>query len=205
MASRYAPLVEAAVVLGVTFVLAIGLSLPTLWLLIPLIVLTVARRPYRAYGFTWQHAGGWRLHVAVIAAVLVPYVIGHYAWARWWLGQSFDFQLRSGLLGLALEQVLIVGLPEESFFRGYLQTQGDMVWKRPYRLLGARWGLGLPVAAFFFALCHVPHGGVERMITFFPGLFYGWLRARTGTVLVPVLYHAASNVLMRVMLDSLHA
>jgi membrane protease YdiL (CAAX protease family) len=41
------------------------------------------------------------------------------------------------------------------------------------------------------------------MIVFFPGLLYGWLRARTDTIIVPTLYHAASNILMKVMIASL--
>ena len=46
-------------------------------------------------------------------------------------------------------------------------------------------------------------GGPARLIVFFPGVLYGWLRARTDTIVVPTLYHAASNVLMQIMLASL--
>jgi len=59
------------------------------------------------------------------------------------------------------------------------------------------------VAAALFAACHVIYGGPVRLIVFFPGLLYGWLRARTGTILVPTFYHAGSNLLMQVMLASL--
>ena len=45
---------------------------------------------------------------------------------------------------------------------------------------------------------------VNFVIVFFPGVLYGWLRARTGTIAIPTLYHAASNLLMEVMLESLH-
>jgi len=45
----------------------------------------------------------------------------------------------------------------------------------------------------------VVHGGWSRLLVFFPGLLYGWLRARSGTVLVPTVYHALSNLLLQVL------
>jgi membrane protease YdiL (CAAX protease family) len=200
---RYIPVAEALLVLAVTFALAVGLRLPTLWFFVPLVVITLAKRPYRRYGLSWRGWGSPALHLGVVAGVFVPYVIGHYLWAQWWQGATFELRLPPRFLASVADQILIVGLPEEFFFRGYLQTQCDLVWRRPYRLLGARWGIGLPIAALLFALCHVPSGGPARLVVFFPGLLYGWLRARSGTVLVPALYHAGSNLLMNVMLESL--
>jgi hypothetical protein len=130
-------------------------------------------------------------------------VLGHYLFAHWWLGAGFHFRLPPEFVETALDQVVIVALPEEFFFRGYMQTECDRVWGKPYRLWGASWGIGLPVTALVFAACHMFNGGPARLIVFFPGVLYGWLRARTDTIVVPTLYHAASNVLMQIMLASL--
>jgi uncharacterized protein len=200
---RYAPIAEAMALLVITFPLAVGLHLPTLWLLAPLVLITLAKRPYATYGLGLDRPGSIGFHVAVILTVFVPYVIGHYALAHWWYGGAFHFRLPPEFLWSIPEQVLIVALPEEFFFRGYVQTQYDAVCATPYQLLGARWGAGLPIAAALFALCHIVYGGAARLVVFFPGLFYGWLRARTGTMAVPTLYHAASNLLMQIMLASL--
>ena len=35
-----------------------------------------------------------------------------------------------------------------------------------------------------------------RLGTFFPGLFFGWLRQRTGSIAAPVVAHALSNLFM---------
>ena len=35
-----------------------------------------------------------------------------------------------------------------------------------------------------------------RLATFFPGLLFGWLRARTGGVAAPAVAHALSNLLV---------
>lgn len=186
-----------------TLIISTGLENPTLWFLIPLVVITVARRPYEEYGLTLRNPGSLLFHLVVSLAVFLPYVFGHYLWGYWTAGAFFDLRIPPNLAGQILDQTLIVALPEEFFFRGYLQTQFDKTLGRPYKLLRADVGLGLPMAAAMFALCHVPFGGPARMIVFFPGLLYGWLRARTDTIVVPTLYHAASNVLMKVMITSL--
>lgn len=200
---RYAPITEGLALLALTFPLAVGFHLPTLWFLTPLVLITFANRAYAAYGLSLRHAGSFRFHAAVIAAVFVPYAVGHYLWAHWWLGAGFDFRLPPQFLEAAIDQLLIIGLPEEFFFRGYLQTQFDRVWGRPYHFAGAQFGVGLALAALLFAFCHIAHGGPLRLIVFFPGLLYGWLRARTETIAVPALYHAGSNQLMQIMLASL--
>ncbi len=202
---RSAPIVEGLAALLLTLPLAIGLHLPELWFLVPFAVVTVTKRPYAAYGLSWQRPGSLGFHAAVAGGVFVPYAIGHYAYAHWWYGASFSLRLPVGFLSSAWDQLLAVALPEEFFFRGYLQTQFDRVLGKPYRLLGAQCGIGLPLAAVLFAACHTLYGGPVRLIVVFPGLWYGWLRARTDTIAVPTLYHAASNLLMQVMLSSLTA
>jgi membrane protease YdiL (CAAX protease family) len=200
---RYRPIIEALALLAVTLPLAVALRIPTLWLLTPLLVITYDNRSYAVYGLSLRHPGSAGFHAVVMAAVFLPYALGHYAFARWWYGATFQLRLPPGFWALMVEQVLVIALPEEFFFRGYLQTQCDQVWGKPNRLFGARWGIGLPVAAALFAACHVLYGGPARLIVFFPGVLYGWLRARTESILVPTLYHAGSNLLMQIMLASL--
>jgi len=204
-ARRYRPILEALALLAVTFPLAVWLRLPTLWLLMPLLLITVTKRAYEAYGLTLENPGRVGFHLAVITAVFVPYAVGHYALWHWWFGATFHLRLPPQLIPSALDQIFIVALPEEFFFRGYLQTQCDHVWGTPYRLMGAACGVGLPFTAGVFAFCHVLYGGPVRLVVFFPALLYGWLRARSTTIAVPVLYHAGSNLLMQIMLTSLAA
>ncbi len=201
--STYAPLLEALAVLALTLPLALGLHLPTLWFLVPVVVIVATRRRSEPYGLTLTNPGSARLHVAMWLIVFLPYLAGHYLWGVWWQGASFELRWPPQLWRVAIDQVLIVALPEEMFFRGYLQTQFDKTFAKPFRLFGANYGWGLPLAAALFAVCHVFNGGPARLIVFFPGLWYGWLRTRTDTIAVPALYHAASNVLMQIMLSSL--
>jgi membrane protease YdiL (CAAX protease family) len=200
---RYRPIAEALALLVGTLPLAVALHLPTLWFLTPFALVTLARRPYATYGLTLKRPGSVRFHAGVIVAVFVPYMVGHYLLAHWWSGLDFHFRLPTVFLASAIDQLLLIALPEEFFFRGYLQTEFDRACGRPFEFLGAKWGLGLPIAAALFAACHLWYGGPARLIVFFPGLLYGWLRARTDTILVPTFYHAGSNLLMQIMLASL--
>jgi len=197
------PAVEGLLILAVTFPLAVSLRVPTLWFVAPLALITLTQRPYADYGLSVATPGGLRFHVAVVLGVFVPYALGHYAIAHWWWGADFRFRLPAQFAIAVFDQLLIIGLSEEVFFRGYLQTQFDRVWGRPYRCLGAHWGVGLPLAAALFAVCHMWSGGPARLIVLFPGLLYGWLRARSDTILVPAAYHGVSNLVMQVMLESL--
>jgi hypothetical protein len=37
-------------------------------------------------------------------------------------------------------------------------------------------------------------GDVSRLAVFFPGLLFGWLLARTGALIAPMLFHGLCNV-----------
>jgi hypothetical protein len=93
----------------------------------------------------------------------------------------------------------LVALPEEWFFRGYLQTRLDQRLGTRWRVLGVDIGPGLLWSALLFALLHpilIP--GVHRLLVFFPALLFGWLRARTGNIGASVVVHAACNLLQTV-------
>ncbi|MEZ4266403.1 MAG: MrtP family glutamic-type intramembrane protease [Myxococcota bacterium] len=94
----------------------------------------------------------------------------------------------------------LVALPEEWFFRGYLQARLDQRFGTPWRLAGARLGWGFILASLAFAVLHpilIP--GAHRLLVFFPGLLFGWLRARTGNIGAAVVVHAASNLLLAII------
>ncbi len=96
---------------------------------------------------------------------------------------------------LALVQLLVVALPEEMFYRGWMQT----AWARaaPGRgvtVFGARLGAGFLWTQALFAAGHLVVLQPWRLGTFFPGLLFGWLRERTGNVAAPVVLHVLSNL-----------
>lgn len=165
----------------------------------------------------------WKsLLVVLIAAAIVfpPYVVGFHLWVTNISGGSFKgfgapfggpggpgasgasggpvgLQSIWWLLNLIFVQVLAVALPEEVFYRGWIQTRLALVFRRRINVFGTPFGLHIVVASALFALSHlvlVP--APFRLAVFFPGLLFGLLREKTGSVVAPVILHAASNILL---------
>ena len=119
--------------------------------------------------------------------------VGLYAVTMWWYtdGRSLP---SPWLLGTVfIHQCLIVALPEELFFRGYIQGTLDHASPRRPRV-------SLVLAALLFALAHgVADGDPTRLITFAPGLLFGYLRFLTGRIWTPVIIHALANTAHHVL------
>jgi hypothetical protein len=102
---------------------------------------------------------------------------------------------------LALLQLVVVAIPEELFFRGYLMERLERVWPPTRNLFGAKVGWALIVSSALFAIGHVAViPNPQRLAVFFPALLFGWMRARTGSIAAGALYHALCNILA----DTLH-
>jgi membrane protease YdiL (CAAX protease family) len=105
-------------------------------------------------------------------------------------------------LALAVE-VFAIALPEEVFHRGYLMSALEERWPPGRRILGAPLGLAAVVASLAFAVGHlVGMAEAARLATFFPALLFSWLWRRSGSLWAPALFHAASNLLMAVLIAS---
>jgi uncharacterized protein len=125
-----------------------------------------------------------------LAAALAPYTLP--ATPRLRLPPRFPL--------MVLVQFVVVALPEELFYRGWVQTS----WARsaPSRgmvVLGTRLGAGFFATQVLFALGHLVVLEPWRLATFFPGLLFGWLREKTGDLATPVTVHALSNLFLAVL------
>jgi membrane protease YdiL (CAAX protease family) len=161
-----------------------GVQLGGLMLHQPLSVPTLLRDGARA--LAWASACS--------AVVFVPYYFG---WRAWWHPQhAFSIDFRPvPIANDALGQLLLVALPEEAFYRGYLQSRIDEAFTKRVNVLGATLGPGLLISSLVFAVGHYVTVPVPaRFAVFFPSLLFGWLRARTGGIGAPLAFHAACNV-----------
>jgi uncharacterized protein len=139
-------------------------------------------------------AFGWAL--ASMLVVFPPFVVA-YVFYRDVSGPP-RLALPPGFADEVLGQLLVIALPEEAFFRGYLQTALDRVWPPHRRLFGAPIGPALVVSSAIFAVGHLlTDPRPSRLAVFFPSLLFGWLRAKTGDTLPGVFFHAACNLLVR--------
>ncbi len=180
------------------------------FLYLPLIAMNPREEDYRDYGVTLRH---WREDLklaAVLFALIVPLylagyalftqVLGHLprslAHLVWPYGTAAHFKPRlPAKLDLWLvDQLFVVALPEEFFYRGYLQTRLRDAMPQGRFFLGARLGPAFFLTAALFAFGHLAVFEVWRLAVFFPALLFGWVRERTGTVIGAALLHASCNI-----------
>lgn len=138
---------------------------------------------------------GWALLCGLV--IFPPFFLGY---RLYWHTGPFHFRLPPEFLDNLQNQILVIALPEEAFFRGYLQTALDEVWPARVRVFGASLGPAVVVTSLIFAAGHLftsPHPA--RLAVFFPSLLFGWLRVRTGGIGAGVLFHAACNLLVSVL------
>jgi membrane protease YdiL (CAAX protease family) len=109
----------------------------------------------------------------------------------------------AGVLLEVAKELFTIALPEEVFHRGYLMSALEQRWPARRRILGAPLGLAALLACLIFAVGHlVGELALARLATFFPSLVFSWLWRRSGSLWAPALFHAASNLLMSVLLAS---
>jgi membrane protease YdiL (CAAX protease family) len=191
--AEYVATVVASVFLGATWVLVwrkedeavekSGLTLGGLMMPGPLQVPPMARSTGAAVL--------WALLLAAI--VFFPFFVG---WKFWWRpATSFHMPNLRGLASDAFAQVILIALPEEAFYRGYLQSRIEEMWPPRWAFAGARVGGALLLTSAIFALGHlatIPN--VARLAVFFPSLLFGWLRSRTGGIGAATVFHAMCNI-----------
>ncbi len=101
---------------------------------------------------------------------------------------------------LAASQLVVVAIPEELFFRGYLWARFEERWPSRRRFMDALVGRPLIVTSLLFALGHVlVDFDPARIVVFFPALVFGWMRARTGSIAPGAVFHALCNLLSEVL------
>jgi membrane protease YdiL (CAAX protease family) len=93
-------------------------------------------------------------------------------------------------------QFMYVAVAEEIFFRGYFQCNVlsllTMSVQKSRVFLEI---IAIIISATAFAVSHcLILGSVMPIITFLPGLIFGWLLVKTKSLLAPVLFHGLANV-----------
>lgn len=175
----------------------LSLLVGAVFILLPVAVLDRRGRPYERYGFLWG-----RPHVDflwVLGAVLILFPpIAFFSPTVWGLKDAqFHFVLPGGYPTAVFVHLFVTALPEEIFYRGYLMGRLDDIFTKRKKVLGVEVGIGWLIQAVLFAAGHfLVDFNPGRLAVFFPALAFGWLRAKRGTLVAPVLFHAASNIFM---------
>jgi len=136
-----------------------------------------------------------KLNAVVIGIVLVPWVACYHLYQTTLFGYELQWTWPDDPLMLVGYHLFFVAIPEELFYRGYIQTRLDEVYRPKWNILGAKLGWGWIITCVIFA---VGHSVVDfqwwHFAIFFPSLVFGWMRARTGGIIAGALFHAWSNI-----------
>jgi len=132
----------------------------------------------------------------LLVAIVVPYIIGYYLF--YWRRAQISHQEISFVLTLPplwgftfLTQIFAVALPEEFFYRGFLQSSLQQKWPL---------GLAVIITNVFFALGHfVGNLDPTRLLTFFPGLIFSCLVWRFRSLVSAILFHAVFNMVGHIL------
>lgn len=90
-------------------------------------------------------------------------------------------------LGIMVFHLFIISLPEEVYFRGFLQEViGNNI-------------RGIIIISLLFSFIHLPKlifdNDLTSALTFFPSLIMGYLYMRTSNVLPCIIFHFSANLL----------
>jgi len=186
------------------------------FLYLPLLAMKRRGEDYRDFGLTLR---AWREDlrlVALLFALVLPlYVLGFWAFAYHasefvpapllkWISpyvETPEFQLRlpAKFGEWVIDNLLVVALPEEFFYRGFVQGRLRDAWPQGRRIFGVRLGPAFWLTQLLFAIGHLAIFEVWRLAVIFPALLFGWMRERTGSVMGAALFHAACNLLALVL------
>lgn len=148
------------------------------------------------FGLTLRQAPGTG---KAIVFVIVPFLIliGLLVWKMSSHGTWPDAET----LGY---QASLPGLDEEFFFRGLLLAVFDRMFPAKGNILGAKMGYGAIAVSIAFGLGHailfdkslsVHFEVLEGVFAGVTGLVLVWIRARTQSLVLPILTHNAVNLL----------
>jgi membrane protease YdiL (CAAX protease family) len=104
-----------------------------------------------------------------------------------------------------LIQVFVAGIPEEIFYRGFLQSAFLRRWPNRTTIFGLPCGFAILLTNFIFALGHVASTlNPTRMLTFFPGLIFSYFVYKNKSLVAAVLFHASCNILGQILAGSFY-
>jgi membrane protease YdiL (CAAX protease family) len=179
----------------------------------------------------WSERDVWRdavkLSGAVILLAAVPYGMVYHFWQTAWFpailqglcdfevpGTCFEARRAARFvpawrwpaepLKLVGYHLFFVAIPEELFYRGYMQSRLDEVWAPRWEIFGATLGPAWLITCVVFAFGH-------SLVAFqwwhfaiiVPSLVFGWMRAKTGDVMAGAFFHAWCNVSVT-LLDTIY-
>jgi uncharacterized protein len=132
----------------------------------------------------------------LVAALVFPvFALLHHGWQTIVMGHAgYTFRVPPDLLAILLKNVFLIAIPEELFYRGFVETRLSRLWPVTRFVLGIPIGRAVILASALFALGHfLGEYNPARLGPFFPAFVFSALTRRSGSITGAVLFHGLSN------------
>ncbi|MBN2341033.1 MAG: CPBP family intramembrane metalloprotease [Deltaproteobacteria bacterium] len=198
-------LVQAANAMG--FEGALSALIGALFIFLPVIVLDRRGKPYERYGMKFQSPLPDFPMIFMLAAITWPPIVAAvFLFPEMWQLQlpNWTLNVPAGYVSTFVAHFLVVALPEEFFFRGYLLGRLDDIFTGRITILGAKIGHGLWISSLVFAVGHFSVDfHASRLLVFFPALAFGYLKIKRNSIIAPIIFHGLCNVFMDIFRSGL--
>jgi len=146
---------------------------------------------------------GLRTLLWLSAAIVILFPPGFFFYHLVWLDATFITPSLTAVQSAVLKSLMLAvtaAIPEEFFFRGWLQETALARYEKPAIFFITRKNL---FTSALFGIAHaVAFLNPLSAATFFPSLLFGWLTERSGGSIVPaVILHAVSNLVLFILLS----
>lgn len=143
--------------------------------------------------------------LALVASVATfpPFAVGHAIWQEHVVGRAAEFTWRMppDLVEIVLQNTFLVALPEELFYRGFVETRLDRLMPTRFAVLLIPLSRTVFLASALFAVGHfVGEWNPARLGPFFPAFMFSALARRGGSITGAVVYHGLSNAFSAALL-----
>ena len=154
-------------------------------------------RTFRPKKLFLPSAEGLKLFLWVTVATLVLYPPLFFAYNLSFLHRNFVIPGSSEIIGALLKGLIaiaVAAIPEEFFFRGYIQEHVFAKYDRKILKIVSLKNL---FTSLLFGLVHaLAFLDITRAATFFPSLLFGLFTEKSrGRIFYSILFHVVSNIL----------
>ncbi|MCL4479251.1 MAG: CPBP family glutamic-type intramembrane protease [Deltaproteobacteria bacterium] len=177
----------------------LGTIAAVLFLYIPVMILFIKKKSPELYGLGKKGMlSGMIKAIAMVIIIFPLYSTGFYFYMKWFyhLAMTLSFIHTLSILRFAFYDLLMVAIPEEVFYRGYLQSELKRCDRKKFHFAGIEIGVSFVIVNILFALGHlIVIQDIARLAVFFPGLVFSWLKEKDYNISGSVTFHWLSNVL----------
>lgn len=150
----------------------------------------------------------WReallLNAVFIGIIALPFVGLYHGWQTLVMGTAYEGTWPSQPLMLMGYHLFFVAIPEEMYYRGFMQSRLEQVWDRRWNVFGVAMGPGWLLTCVLFAFGHsIVILQWWHFAIIVPSLAFGWMRSKTNDVVAGALFHAWCNITVG-FLDTLY-